>query len=203
MLNHITHLPTATLSTDQSNRSPGFWNFQLRLRLSLDSEDGFRTAWLSKRQSLTTVLLRAPITQMIFFNQSFKHCQTASNKVAKRTNLWLPNTSRLTRAWGIWFLTFACPRYFSIGRLRWLIQRKRYFQKKKKNFAVVGVVTLIAWHEWFSCKSREWKSVVNASRCRKTSNMKIPRCPLAKYLKKLHQRASLSLSLSHAPGDGH
>ena len=76
-------------------------------------------------------------------------------------------------------------------------------KKKKKNFAVVGVVTLIAWHEWFSCKSREWKSVVNASRCRKTSNMKIPRCPLAKYLKKLHQRASLSLSLSHAPGDGH
>ena len=27
--NHITHLPTATLSTDQSNRSPGFLNFQL------------------------------------------------------------------------------------------------------------------------------------------------------------------------------
>ena len=26
---HITHLPTATLSTDQSNRSPGFLNFQL------------------------------------------------------------------------------------------------------------------------------------------------------------------------------
>ena len=27
--NHITHLPTATLSVDQSNRSPGFLNFQL------------------------------------------------------------------------------------------------------------------------------------------------------------------------------
>ena len=25
--NHITHLPTATLSIDQSNRSPGFLNF--------------------------------------------------------------------------------------------------------------------------------------------------------------------------------
>ena len=27
--NHITNLPTATLSIDQSNRSPGFLNFQL------------------------------------------------------------------------------------------------------------------------------------------------------------------------------
>ena len=27
--NHITYLPTATLSIDQSNRSPGFLNFQL------------------------------------------------------------------------------------------------------------------------------------------------------------------------------
>ena len=26
--NHIIHLPTATLSIDQSNRSPGFLNFQ-------------------------------------------------------------------------------------------------------------------------------------------------------------------------------
>ena len=40
--NHITHLPTATLSTDQSNRSPGFLNFQLTT-LPLDTEDGFRT----------------------------------------------------------------------------------------------------------------------------------------------------------------
>ena len=27
--NHITHLPKATLSIDQTNRSPGFLNFQL------------------------------------------------------------------------------------------------------------------------------------------------------------------------------
>ena len=31
----MTHLPTATLSTDQSNRSPGFLNFQLTLPLAL------------------------------------------------------------------------------------------------------------------------------------------------------------------------
>ena len=56
-----------SLSTDQSNRSPGFLNFQLTNT----------TTWLwrrlphrlSKRQSITTVLLRTPITQMIFFNQ--------------------------------------------------------------------------------------------------------------------------------------
>ena len=39
--NHITRLPTATLSIDQSSRQPGFLNFQLT-KLSLDSEDGFR-----------------------------------------------------------------------------------------------------------------------------------------------------------------
>ena len=41
--NHITCLPKATLSIDQSNHSPGVLNFQLKLRLSLDSEDGFHT----------------------------------------------------------------------------------------------------------------------------------------------------------------
>ena len=63
----ITHFPTPTLSTDQSNRSPGFLSFQLTMT----------TTWLwrwlphrlSKRQSLTTVLLRTLITQMIFFSQ--------------------------------------------------------------------------------------------------------------------------------------
>ena len=61
-----THLPTATLSTDQSNRSPGFWNFQLT------NTTTWLWRWLphrlSKRQSLTTVVLRTPITQIIFFN---------------------------------------------------------------------------------------------------------------------------------------
>ena len=65
--NQITHLPTVTLSTDQSNRSPGFLNFQLTNTIT------WLWRWLphrlSKRQSLTTVLLRPPITQMIFFNQ--------------------------------------------------------------------------------------------------------------------------------------
>ena len=65
--NHITHLPTATLSTDQSNRSPGFLNFQL------SNTATWLWRWiphrLLKRQSLTTVLHRTPITQMIFFNQ--------------------------------------------------------------------------------------------------------------------------------------
>ena len=65
--NHITHLPTATLSTDQSNRSLGFLNFQLT------NTTTWLWRWLlhtlSKRQSITTVLLRAPITQMIFFKQ--------------------------------------------------------------------------------------------------------------------------------------
>ena len=61
------YLPTATLSTDQSNHSPGFLNFQLT------NITTWLWRWLphrlSKRQSLTTVLLRTPITQMIFFNQ--------------------------------------------------------------------------------------------------------------------------------------
>ena len=65
--NHITHLATATLSTDQSNRWPGFLNFQLT------NTTTWLWRWLphrlSKRQSLTKVLLRTPITQMIFFNQ--------------------------------------------------------------------------------------------------------------------------------------
>ena len=61
--NHITHLPTATLSIDQPNRSPGLLKFQ-RLRLILDSEDGFCMHRLTKRQSYTKVLLRTPITQM-------------------------------------------------------------------------------------------------------------------------------------------
>ena len=47
------------LSPYQSNLLPGFLNFQLRLPHRL-----------SKRQSLTTVLLRTPISQMIFFHQS-------------------------------------------------------------------------------------------------------------------------------------
>ena len=65
--NHITHLPTATLSTDQSHRSPGFLNFQLT------NTTTWLWRWLphklSKRQSLTTVLLRTPTTQKTFFNQ--------------------------------------------------------------------------------------------------------------------------------------
>ena len=52
---------------DQSNRSPGFLNFQLI------NTTTWLWRWLphrlSKRQSLTRVLLRTPITQMIFFNQ--------------------------------------------------------------------------------------------------------------------------------------
>ena len=47
--NHNPRLPTATLSIDHST-------------LKMDS------AWLWKRQSPTTVLLRTPITQMIIFN---------------------------------------------------------------------------------------------------------------------------------------
>ena len=46
----------------------GFWIFN-RLTLPLDSEDGFHTVRLSKRQLITTVLLRTPVTQVIFFNQ--------------------------------------------------------------------------------------------------------------------------------------
>ena len=65
--NHITQSPTATLSIDQSNRSPGFLNFQPTKTIT------WLWRWLphrlSKRQSLTTVLLRTPITHMIFFNQ--------------------------------------------------------------------------------------------------------------------------------------
>ena len=44
----------------------GDWRFKW---LTLDSEDGFRTAGLSKRQAPTTVLLRYPVNQMIIFNQ--------------------------------------------------------------------------------------------------------------------------------------
>ena len=66
-----TYLPTATtLSIDQSNRSPGFLNFQLT------NTTTWLWGWLlhrlSKCQSLTTVLLRTPITQMIFFNPGKK-----------------------------------------------------------------------------------------------------------------------------------
>ena len=64
--NQRTHLPRATLSTDQSNRSPGFLNFQLT------NTTTWLWRWLphrlSKRQSLKTVVLRTPVTQMIFFN---------------------------------------------------------------------------------------------------------------------------------------
>ena len=64
---HITHLPMPNLSADQSNCSPGFLNFQLT------NTTTWLWRWLphrlSKRQSLTTVLLRTPITQKIFFNQ--------------------------------------------------------------------------------------------------------------------------------------
>ena len=64
--NHIMHLPTAMLSTDQPNGSPGFLSFQLTTTIT--------SLWrwllhrLLKRQSQTTVLLKTPITQMIFFN---------------------------------------------------------------------------------------------------------------------------------------
>ena len=61
------HLQSQVVSIDQSNRSPGFLNFQLT------NTTTWLWRWLphrlSKRQSLTTVLLRTPITQMIFFNQ--------------------------------------------------------------------------------------------------------------------------------------
>ena len=43
----------------------------LRTTVVCDSEDGCRMHRLSKRQSQTTVLLRTPITQMIFFNQGY------------------------------------------------------------------------------------------------------------------------------------
>ena len=65
--NHITHLPTATLSIELSNRSPGFLNFRLTETIT------WLRTWLphklSKRQSQTTVVLSTPTTQMIFFNQ--------------------------------------------------------------------------------------------------------------------------------------
>ena len=41
---HAMHLPTAALSIDQLNRSPGFLNFQLSKTTVLDSEGGFRSA---------------------------------------------------------------------------------------------------------------------------------------------------------------
>ena len=56
-----------SLSTDQSNRSPGFLNFQLTNTTTWLWR--WHTHRLSKRQSLTTVLHTTPITQMIFFNQ--------------------------------------------------------------------------------------------------------------------------------------
>ena len=98
----------------------------------------------SKRQSLTTVLLRTPITQMIFFNQSFKHW--ASNKVAKRTIVWLPNTLRLTRARGIWFLTFACPQCLN-GELK---QPRRRRQQKPQKFAYLTMKNSIGKSSWRS-----------------------------------------------------
>ena len=58
-------LSTTILSTDQSNHSPGFLNFQLT--------NYHLTLWLQhkllKCQSPTTVLLSTPITHMIFLNQ--------------------------------------------------------------------------------------------------------------------------------------
>ena len=55
------------LSIDQWNRSPGFLNFRLTNTIT------WLWRWLpyslSKCQSQTTVLLRTPITQMIFFNK--------------------------------------------------------------------------------------------------------------------------------------
>ena len=72
-------LPTATLSTDQSNRSPGFLNFQL------SNTTTWLWSWLphrlSKCQSLTTVLLRTPITQMIFFNQDIRQSLKQKKKL--------------------------------------------------------------------------------------------------------------------------
>ena len=51
----------------QLNRSPGFLNFQLTKTLTWLCR--WLAQMLSKRQSQTTVLLRTPIIQMIFFNQ--------------------------------------------------------------------------------------------------------------------------------------
>ena len=90
--NHITYLPTATLSTDQSNRSPGFLNFQLT------NTNTWLWRWLphrlSKRQSLTTVLLRTPITQMIFFNEGM-NWSSVSSIVLVTLKDWLILTNKL------------------------------------------------------------------------------------------------------------
>ena len=56
--NHITRLPTATLSNDQSNHSPGFLNYELTKRLSLDFEDGFRTGWWKVNRKQQSFLRR-------------------------------------------------------------------------------------------------------------------------------------------------
>ena len=98
--NHITRLPTATLSTDQSNRSPGFLNFQLTETIT------WLWRWLphrlSKRQSQTTVLLRTPIIQMIFSNRdTYQRLRKQPRKACKslsscwwftRSSHVLPNT---------------------------------------------------------------------------------------------------------------
>ena len=75
--NHIMHLPTATLSIHQSNHSPGCLNFQLTKTIT------WLWRWLQhgllKRQSQTIVLLRTPITQMIFFNQGMLEVITSKS----------------------------------------------------------------------------------------------------------------------------
>ena len=65
----IIHLSTATLSINQSHRSPEIVNFQLTKTIT------WLWRWLlhflSKCQSQTTVLIRTPITQMIFFQSRY------------------------------------------------------------------------------------------------------------------------------------
>ena len=92
--NRITPLQMATLSTDQSNRFPGFLNFQLTLTLKT-------TTWLwrwllhrlLKSQSLTTVLLRTPITRVIFFNQGLLLLGSNHFLIPKSTNKHLSEIS--------------------------------------------------------------------------------------------------------------
>jgi len=96
--NHIMHPPTATLSTDQSNHSPAFLNFHLRLRLSLDSEDGFRTGCQNvshKQQSFWG--LQSPRWS---FNQGITSSVTSKLQYfTERLNLYLypPSWLRFTR----------------------------------------------------------------------------------------------------------
>ena len=84
-----THLPTATLSTDQSYRPPGFLNFQLRL--PVDSEDGF--SWpFSIRISIHSYTqpytgLHKPKQPYTTLNRTTRHCIAIHNSIQLYTSL--------------------------------------------------------------------------------------------------------------------